>query len=78
MKIVKIGTFDNCGVPTGWHLDANFEGSAISFKGDPFKREKVNRYCLGLDQLFPGSVDVDGVEIVEWTTARREAMNGGE
>lgn len=60
-KIIKIGTFDNRGMPTGWHFD--IEG--VIEKG---------YYCLGLDFLFPGSVDVNGVEVVEWTEARHKAL----
>ena len=31
-------------------------------------------HCLGIDLLYPGSVDVNGVEIVEWTAARRKTV----
>ncbi len=56
MKIIKIGTFDERGMPIGWHIDLN--------------DIKDTEYCLGIDQLFPGSVDINGIEIVEWTQAR--------
>jgi hypothetical protein len=59
MRILKIGTFDANGMPTGWHLDMN-GGTA-------------KEYCLGIDTLFHGSVDVNGVEVVEWTEARKMA-----
>ncbi len=55
-RIVKIGTFDRQGMPTGWYIE-NTEHNEVG-------------YCLGLDMLFPGSVDVNGCEIVEWTLAR--------
>ena len=60
MKIIKIGSFDRNGSPTNWWFDLN--------------DVDTTRYALGLDQLFPGSVDVNGVEIVEWTKARNDAI----
>ena len=59
MKIVKIGTFDDRGMPTGWELGAVDDNT---------------KYLLGLDQIYPGSVDVNGVEIREWSIARAEAQ----
>ncbi len=67
MKIIKIGTYDSAGVPMGWHIDCEFEGEAVNNEGS-------NKYCLGIDRFFPGSVDVNGVEITEWTLARKTAM----
>jgi len=61
MKIVKIGKFDENGSPTGWHFDVEFQHGS-------------GKYCLGLDTYGPGSVDVNGVEIVEWTERRKNAM----
>jgi len=58
VKIVKIGTFDEHGWPTGWHLDLENQNSVS--------------YCLGIDKLFPGSVDIAGIEIVEWTEFRKK------
>jgi len=63
MKIVKIGTFDRDGVPTGWHIDIK----STSEKG----------YVLGVGNIGPGIVDVNGVEIVEWTEKRKKMMMGG-
>jgi hypothetical protein len=60
MKIIKIGTFDKRGIPTGWHIDLS--------------DQKGTEYCLGIDQIFSGSVDVNGIEIVEWTQARKDLM----
>ncbi len=62
MKIIKIGTFDKRGMPTGWTIDLVKD-----------ERKGIGGYCLGIDDLFPGSVDVNGIEIVEWTQARKEA-----
>ncbi len=56
MKIVKKGTFDKKGIPTGWHLDLD--------------DCKEGECCVGLDRLFPGSVDVNGIEMVEWEMER--------
>ena len=57
MKILKIGTFDERGCPTGWHLDMNDIPEC--------------QYGLGIDILGQGIVDVNGVEIVEWTEERK-------
>ena len=61
MEIIKIGKFDDRGMPTGWELD----GSGMPENG----------YVLGLDVFFPGSVDVNGVEIKEWAIARKESYD---
>ena len=58
MKILKIGIFSKDGAPTGWAFDGTGDKPG---------------YALGLDLLFPGSVDVNGIEIVEWTEARKLA-----
>lgn len=63
MKIVKIGDFDRNGNPVTWFVDCQ----DLPEKG----------YCLGIDTLFPGSVDVNGVEIVEWTALRCKRMAEG-
>ncbi len=60
MKIIKIGTFDEKGMPTGWHIDLSPQDGV--------------EYCLGIDQLFRGSVDVNRVEITQWTQARKESI----
>lgn len=72
MKIVKVGSFDCNGIPTGWHFDlSGFENClAVSNAKDPAKL-----YCLGLDMIRPGSVDVNGVEIEEWTLNRKLAKD---
>lgn len=78
MKIIKIGTFDERGLPTRWNIDL---GDAPYIASDQLKIGTENEYCLGLDQLFPGSVDVRGVEIVEWTQLRKlctKGIKGGE
>lgn len=64
MKIVEIGTFDNHGMPTYWTMNGS-------------DQKEGEKYCLGIDQLFPGSVDVNGVEIVEWTKKRKRQIKGG-
>lgn len=61
MRILKIGTFNKQGHPTGWALD----GTDC----------ETGEYCLGLDVGGPGKVSVNGIEIVEWTEARKAAMN---
>ena len=62
MKIIKIGTFDENGQPTGWSL--SFNG------GDG----KAGQYCLGISTGKDSLVTVNGIEIVEWTEARKQAM----
>lgn len=57
-KIVKIGDFSSEGGPTGWSI--NFE------KPDPL------RWVLGID--IKGRVNVNGIEIVEWTELRNRRM----
>ena len=64
MKIVKIGTFDHDGNPTGWHIDMN----DIPDDG----------YALGVGEIGPGIVDVNGIEIVEWTKKRKMRMMRGK
>jgi len=64
MKIVKIGTFDHNGCPTGWHIDMNDIPDGV--------------YALGVDVIGPGIVDVNGIEIVEWTNKRKIMMMGGK
>ena len=61
MKIIKIGTFNKFGMPTGWEFDGNNMGNS-------------KEYCMGLDILGPGIVDVNGIEIVEWTEKRKEML----
>ena len=70
MRIERIGTFGSTGDPMGWNINPGFEGDATNNAG-------ADRYCLGVDRFSPGSVDVNGVEIVEWTLARRVAMGLG-
>lgn len=68
MRILKIGGFDKEGLLTGWHLGVELHDK--SFDGDVLS---------GPDGLFVaenGSVRVHGVEIVEWTEARKKAMEG--
>ena len=60
MRIVRKGTFSSNGMPTDWWLDGT--------------EAKEGEYCLGIDLLFPGSVDVNGVEIAPWTQERRRIM----
>ncbi len=69
MKIVKIGGFNETGCPTGWHFDLEYAGSAVQ----QYKAESLP-YCLGIDILFPGAVDVGGIEMVEWTQKRKDAI----
>ncbi len=68
-KIIKIGSWDKAGMPTGWVIEV-MEGEKIGIGG---YLKGIGGYCLGIDELFQGSVDVNGVEIVEWTEERRKA-----
>ncbi len=61
MKIIKIGTFNECGNPINWHLDACGVTDDL----------KTTEYGLG---IVKEKVYVNGVEIVEWTEKRREIM----
>ncbi len=61
MKIVKIGTFDGHGNPTGWVIDGS----------GPTQHSEIN-FCLG---ILDGCVTINGVEIVEWTAVRKESMD---
>ncbi len=71
MKIVTIGNFDKDGMAYGWHIDDidhafdSAHPGKVGFKADS--------YCLGID-VETGVVSVNGVEIVEWTEARKRAM----
>jgi len=70
MKIVKIGTFDNRGMPIGWSIDVG--GKGVGFQeGTSALGVSDDAYVLGIDILGVGIVDVNGIEIVEWTDARR-------
>jgi len=68
VKIVKIGTFDSFGNPTGWTVDCeNCGGNAIAIT------DNINvHHALGI--MDDGRVTVNGVEIVEWTEARKRAV----
>ena len=59
MKIVKIGTFDERGMPTGWIIADNPNSTGSSY------------YALG---IIDDTVRVNGVEIVEWTKKRKDSM----
>ena len=63
MKILKIGSFNGNGNPIGWSFDLesppNLNAHCLSIRGD------FNQDC---------PVTVNGIEIVEWTDARRAAM----
>lgn len=59
-KIIKVGSWDKNGNPTGWELDLN----EFPSKGYMMK--------IGDD----GRVFVGDVEMVEWTEARRKAIHG--
>lgn len=74
MKIVKIGTFDDQGIPTGWNLDLNNEPGVAATISQGSETPSTIRYVLGIDMLYPGSVDVNGVEIKEWSVARKQAQ----
>jgi hypothetical protein len=56
MKIIKIGTFDEKGLPTGWEVDASDvpDGAVI------------------IELKLDGRILVDRVEIVPWTETRKE------
>ncbi len=66
MQIVKIGTWDKNGMPTGWHfnLDSKIEPTLQNFGAILTITEPGEE----------GKVLVDRVEFVEWTEARRKAM----
>ncbi len=57
-KIIKIGTWDSNGNPTEWTIGGGMLGSTLD--------------CLSWED--EGRVLVGDVEIVEWTEARRAAM----
>ena len=64
MRIIKIGGFDKEGCLTGWHVGA-----------DPI--DAPNSSMVSWDGLFideGGRVRVGGIEIIEWTEARKKAM----
>ena len=60
MRIIKIGTWTKEGNPTGWELGCNA----------PDKPDFTAVMTITAD----GKVLVDRVEIVEWSKARRVAM----
>ena len=57
-KIIKVGSWDKAGMPTGWHLDIG--------------EMPPCRYVMKVDE--GGRVFVGDVEMVEWTEARRQAI----
>ena len=61
MRIVKIGTWDANGKPVGWEIDRTND--------TPYAIPTVI-----LTLTVDGRVEVDRVEVVEWTQARRKAM----
>ena len=63
MKIIKIGTWDARGIPMGWHFD--LEGGPL------FTEENEKIPCMELE--LDGRVKIGGIEIVEWSEARRAA-----
>ena len=63
MKIIKIGKWSEEGYPIGWVI--NTSGADIFFDNNSFGFMQ-----LGKD----GSVSIGGVEVAEWSEARREAM----
>ena len=67
MKIVTIGTFDAGGCPIGWCFDLGTIPVTVAPRA----------YCLGIDLDGDNAVTVNGVEIVEWSEARRAAMKHG-
>lgn len=63
LAIIKIGTWDKNGMPTGWHLDLDW-GHMDADKGD-----------LGVMNIKPnGDVYVGGVLMKEWSDERKKAM----
>ena len=76
MKIVKIGHWDDNGVPIGWHFSgpenvpvAPGAPNYISC-GWSWETNAVSVMTLHPD----GKVEIGGVEIVEWSEARQRAM----
>ena len=64
MKILEIGTFDDYGSPTGWTFAPSLVG----------RDETHCCMCLTTDgSVFIGGNQETGVEITEWTKARRSA-----
>lgn len=64
MKIVKLGEFDKNGNLTGWSLQTEIH-------------DRSNTVWCSNDGIFideEGCVRVGGIEIVEWTEARKAAM----
>lgn len=70
MKIIKIGHFEH-GIPIGWTLDG--EGSKKCYAATNDKSK--GPYILGLDLDYVGSVSVNGVEIKEWSDARKKSFD---
>ncbi len=73
MKIFRIGTFTKQGMFFGWSVgDEDITVAMDSRRPGEFGLTPGG-YCLKLD-LDTGAVLVNGVEVVEWTEARRRAM----
>lgn len=72
MKIVTIGDFDEKGMPTGWWFDMEGSGATIDMPGSDSLG--VGALNLALNDSYV--VTVGGVEMVEWTQKRREAVLG--
>ena len=71
MKIIKIGGFDERGMPTAWHFDMEANKPK---KKNPSQVWGVGGLELSLDK--EATVSVGGVEIVQWSEARRKALEG--
>lgn len=68
MKIIKIGTWDENGMPINWHF---MEGDEISIS----EEHGVIHVAAGLRLEPDGRVLVNGIEIVPWTEERKKASH---